>query len=239
MYKDRAKPFQDWDLAGLLAQYSGLRVQPQMNGTLILAGKFQFNACYKGKAISDAYAIQIEVPDHFPTDLPRVKEVGGRIPPEFHHYPDGTLCLGSPIRLALDLGREANLPRFVERFVLPYLYGFSHREQFGSLPFDELKHGHEGIVQDLERMLQATGERTCLDLLRLAGCERRKANRQLCPCGSGRRVGKCHNRILNRLRRQMGRLACRDWHDFIREHRLREKQQAIALRRRRSSMAEN
>lgn len=233
MLKERAKPFQDWGLTSLLAAYPGLRVQPQVNGTLMLGGEFYFNAQYRGKEIADTYSIEIEVPDRFPVELPRVKEIGGRIPTEFHHYSDGTLCLGSPIRLALEIGDDTNLPAFVERFVLPYLFSFSHMAQFGFLPFGELKHGHDGIIQDLERILKATGERSCIELLELAGLERRKANRERCPCGSGLRVGKCHNRILNRLRFRIGRLVCRDWHDCIREHRLREKQQALIHMRRR------
>lgn len=237
MVNERTKPFRDWGLTTLLAEYPELRVQPQENGALKLSGYFHFNATYNGRDITDSYEIEIEVPDHFPVDLPRVKEVGGRIAEEFHHYPDGTLCLGSPLRLALELGRDADLPKFVERFLLPYLYGFSYRERFGSLPFDELKHGHEGIIQDLERILHVKGEKSCIELLRLAGCQRRKANRESCPCGSGRRVGKCHNKLLNRLRSQMGRLSCRDWHDFTRDNRLREKQQAIARRRRHHSIA--
>jgi hypothetical protein len=42
-------------------------------------------------------------------------------------------------------------------------------------------------------------------MIYLAASEKRKANRHPCPCGSGRRVGKCHNLALNRLRRRLGR----------------------------------
>lgn len=239
MRRGQAKPFQDWGLTGLLAKYPGLRVQPQVNGTLVLAGELYFNARYKRKVIADTYSIQIEVSDRFPVELPRVKEIGGRIPADFHHYSDGTLCLGSLIRLELYIRDDADLPSFVERFVVPYLFGYSHMAQFGSLPFGELEHGHKGIVQDLERILKATGEKACLDLLKLAGFERRTANRQRCPCGSGLRVGRCHNLILNEVRMRLGRLACRDWHNFIREHRLREKQQAVLCMGRRHAMPGN
>lgn len=40
----------------------------------------------------------------------------------------------------------------------------------------------------------------------LATMKRRRANKQLCPCGSGRRLGRCHNRKVNVLRDRVGRL---------------------------------
>ena len=40
----------------------------------------------------------------------------------------------------------------------------------------------------------------------LAAMKRRLANKRPCPCGSGRRLGRCHNRRVNTLRNQVGRL---------------------------------
>jgi hypothetical protein len=40
----------------------------------------------------------------------------------------------------------------------------------------------------------------------LATMKRRRANKRPCPCGSGRRLGRCHNRKVNILRDRVGRL---------------------------------
>lgn len=211
----------------MLGRYPGLRVKPQTNGSLLLVGDFDFHARFRDSEIIDSYLIEIEVPDGFPFELPRVREVGGRIPADFHRYQDGSLCLGSPIRLRLHAGAKQDLASFAEKCILPYLYGFSYKEQYGAPPFGELEHGHDGIIQDLKSILNFRDEKTCVDLLRLAGLERRKANRHPCPCGSGLRVGRCHNRILNPFRTRFGRLWCRNLHEVLREHRLLEKRQNL------------
>ena len=40
----------------------------------------------------------------------------------------------------------------------------------------------------------------------LASMLRRRANKRPCPCGSGRRLGRCHNRKVNALRDRVGRV---------------------------------
>ena len=125
MRKKETTTIRDWGIGALLERHPGLRVQPQTNGSVILAGDFNLHARFKNTEIRDKYSIEIDVPDGFPIELPRVREVGGRIPEDFHHYPDGRLCLGSPIALRLDLGARPKLPTFVEKCVVPYLFGFS------------------------------------------------------------------------------------------------------------------
>jgi hypothetical protein len=55
-------------------------------------------------------------------------------------------------------------------------------------------------------------------MLRLIGMKRRVANKRPCPCGSGLRAGKCHHRILNRLRQELGRQWCREQAEWILEN---------------------
>lgn len=201
--------FADLGLHALLMAQPGLTVRPQVARELVLAGQFRLCATWRRVEISDTYSIEITVPPSFPRDLPAVKEVGGRIPADFHHCADGTLCLGSPLRLSLELGKRADLPGFVKRCVVPYLYGYSHLEKHGKLPFGQLNHGAAGIIQDMQQFLGVRDEATCIELLHLTSLARRLANRGPCPCGSGRRVGRCHHRLINRLREHFGRGWCR------------------------------
>ena len=43
------------------------------------------------------------------------------------------------------------------------------------------------------------------EFLCLTGMKKRVANKHPCPCGSGRRLGRCHCRRVNHLRRTIGR----------------------------------
>ena len=213
-----------WGLEDFLLANPELAIQPSENGHVSIAGNFWFCARAKGVELQDSYRIEMAIPRGFPQILPQVKEVGGRIPSDFHHYPDGGLCLGSPIRLALIVGKDGTLSRFAEQCLMPYLFACSYKERYGTLPFGELEHGQAGIMDDLLSLLNIGNERLALQLLQLAGIQRRKANKQPCPCSSGLRVGRCHHRLLNHLRERLGRLECRTLHLLLADSKVRTKQ---------------
>jgi len=97
----------------------------------------------------DTYRIELRVPAGFPTAVPTVLETGGRILKTYHKLTDGSLCLAAPTELRLKLGPASTLSGFVERFVIPYLFGYSHYAKTGVAPFGELEHGREGLRQHL------------------------------------------------------------------------------------------
>jgi len=103
------------------------------------------------------------------------------------------------------LGEKPTLLTFIRKCVIPFLYGFSYFQKHGVLPFGELAHGLKGIRQDYASLFEVSNERAAEEMVRLASMKKRYANKRPCPCGSRRRVGKCHNRKINRLRRQLGR----------------------------------
>ena len=128
-----------------------------------------------------------------------------RIPRDFHKLDSGHLCLGSPIRLRVILAETPSLLSFVERCVIPYLYGYSIVESGGVLPFGELSHGALGLRDDLASMLGTDDDLVLLGFVRLLAMKKREANKLPCPCGTGMRLGRCHNRKLNTLREEVGR----------------------------------
>jgi hypothetical protein len=181
-----------------------------------VAGALAF--CAEGsdkKRIEDEYLVEVSVPESFPERVPIVQETGGRIPSFFHKLDNGALCLGSPTRLRLILRESPSLLHFVERCVVPYLYGYSYFEKHGTLPFGELRHGAAGIRQDFASLLGIDDEDIVDGLVRLAAMRKRHANKQPCPCGSRRRLGRCHHRAVNRLRGGLGRQWFRSWHAML------------------------
>lgn len=197
--------FERWKIEEFLLVFPELSLRPVVNGVVRLTGKLTFCAEAVGlEQINDSYEVEISIPANFPRELPFVKETAGRIPKDFHTHDDGSLCLGSPIRQQLQLMRSPTLRGFVELCVIPYLYGFTFREKHGELPFGELDHGMEGIAKDLAELFGVKSH-AALKMVKLAGMKKRDANKRDCPCQSGRRLGKCHNRRVNSLRNQLGR----------------------------------
>ena len=192
-----------WGVDELLDRYPGLALRPtKERGTLVIGGELQFSATggKGGVCVTDSFSVEITVPSTFPAEPPVARETAGRVPKTFHTNPDGTLCLGSPLRLQMEVRRKPSLLGFVDRCLIPYLYGYAHHERGAALPFGELDHGSPGLLFEYRHLLGVKDNRTCVGLLSLVGEKKRIANKRPCPCGSGRRVGRCHHRKLNRLR---------------------------------------
>jgi hypothetical protein len=195
-----------WKVDDLLREQPGLRLAPSRNGAVRLTGTLSFSAEKPGLArIEDSFEVELVVPKNFPRDLPTVTELGGRIPARFHTNSDGGLCLGSPTRQLLAARGTPTLPGFVNKCVIPYLYGFAYHSRNNEMPFGELAHGRRGLLDDFKDLFGVGTDKAATEMVRLAGMKRRAANKLPCPCGSALRLGKCHNRRVNRLRRLLGR----------------------------------
>jgi hypothetical protein len=202
----RASVLLKWGVEELLQEYPELRLQPTKRDETIIAGSLEFSAQTRDqKLISDRYEISISVPPDYPRAIPLVRETVMRIPRDFHKLDSGHLCLGSPTRLRLILAETPSLLSFVERCVIPYLYGYAIVETGGVLPFGELSHGARGLRDNLASMLGIDDDLVLLGFVRLLAMKKRKANKLPCPCGTGMRLGRCHKRKLNRLREKLGR----------------------------------
>lgn len=187
------------------------------DGATVLRGEFEFSARSKrGEVIADSYGLEIRVPVRFPKDVPEVRETRGRIPDDQKHHVNpgvGTLCLGSPLRLRMILSVHPTLCGFDEHCLIPFLYAASHKRLHGgSFVFGELPHGNEGVFEEYREVFGLTTERQVCEALRLLGIKKRVANKAVCPCGCGRRLGRCKFR--HRLNQLRG-VAKRSW---FREH---------------------
>lgn len=202
----------EWGLEQFLRSYPGMAVKPAVDRNLCIEGKFEFSARTDehGK-ITDAYHLRVCIPPGFPRDLPTVHESGGRIPrnKEFHVNIDGSLCLGSRLRLLLILSKSQTLVGYANDCIVPFLFAISHKLLHGGpLPFGELAHGTPGELADYTDLLGLQTVRQAERSLDCLGMKLRLANKHPCPCGCGRRLGKCQfNQRLNKFRS----LAKREW----------------------------
>lgn len=196
------------DISAFLRRFPRMSLVPSTEGTATFEGFLDFIASPPGgTVVDDTYELRIEV---HPNRLPKVWESGGRIKrnADHHVYGDGSLCLGSPLRLSLMLSEEkSSVVGFVERCAIPFLYAASLRERGEKgFVFGELTHGEPGLLQDYEAILGLRGREAIREGLRLLSLRRRVANKCACPCRCGKRLGKCPVHVrLNALRKIMPR----------------------------------
>jgi len=193
-------------LSQFLNDYPGMSTAPCSDAGVCLRGKFRFKAQVSGNdEIDDFYKLEIFVSNKFPKVIPKVKETGGKIPRNgnFHVNPDGTLCLGSPLRLLKKIHSSPNLSGFADKGLVPYLYAVSYKlKHGGDFVFGELAHGDQGIVDDYSVLLGLKEKHQIMKAVQLLGFKKRIANKRPCPCGCGKRLGMCpfHNK-LNKFRK--------------------------------------
>lgn len=195
-----------WRLQETLLRYTGLRIAPSAGEELKLAGELGFHVTGPdGVSIEDSYEVELRVPSDFPLRTPTARETGGRIAPTFHKLEGDLLCLGAPTELRIRLAMSPTLLTFVERIVIPFLYGHTYHQAYGRMPFGELEHGTAGLLQHFAGLFGVTEKSAALGFVRVASLRRRVANKLPCPCASGRRLGRCHNRRVNWGRALLGR----------------------------------
>lgn len=199
-------------LVEFLRDYPGMAIRPRKAAELVLSGRFAFSAqSGNGPTIIDDYELSVLVPSVFPNSLPEVTEVARKIPRNGHHHvnPDGTLCLGSPLRLLLQLSKSPTLTGFAENCLVPYLYAISHRLIHGGpLPFSELEHGTPGLLNDYASLFSLKNPEQAKLAFQMLAMKKRRANKLPCPCGCKKRLGKCSFNLKLALFRK---LASRSW----------------------------
>jgi hypothetical protein len=204
------------DVPGLrefLSAYPLMALRPSNNGMLTLKGRFDFSASHPERGnISGSFFLKINVPRTFPRDLPAVFETGKQIPKDvdYHVNPaNGSLCLGSPLKILLTVSQEPTLMGFAQKLLVPYLYAVSHKlRNGGRFVFDELDHGSPGLLDDYSELFGLDRTKVC-SVLKLLGMKKRLANKHMCPCGCERRLGKCR---FNRKVAAFRPLASRAWY---------------------------
>lgn len=188
-------------LSQFLGDYPGMSITPYSGDDTYIRGKFWFKANVSGcDEIVDSYKLEIIVPNKFPQALPKVKETAGKIPRDgnYHVNPDGTLCLGSPLRLLKKIHSVPSLNGFTGKCLVPYLYAVSYKlRNGGDFLFGELAHGDQGIVDDYSTILGLQEQSQVTQAIKLLGVKKRIANKKPCPCGCGKRLGICslHNKL--------------------------------------------
>lgn len=189
-----------------------MSLMPFHDSSLILGGEFWFKVITpKSETVEDRYNIKISIPDKFPRELPSVWETGKKIPKDgsYHINTDGSLCLGSPLRLLSIIYASPTIIGFAISCLEPYLCAVTmkimHNRDF---EFGELPHGNKGILEDYAHLFKLRDPDQVLASIQLLGMKKRIANKRPCPCGCNRRLGKCSLHLRLNVFRKM---APRSW----------------------------
>ena len=183
----------------LQERYEGLSLLRTDPDTFIVKGKLAFNAQYNGVSIEDEYEVEIIIPQDYPAIPPTVKEVGGKIPKDFHHYPDDTLCLGAPLEVKKKFHEQRSLLGFVENLLTHFLYGYNFKERYGEMPFGELPHGAEGILTYYRELFDVDNDHAVLGFLTILADDDYRGH-IMCPCGSNIKLRNCHGKLILELK---------------------------------------
>lgn len=165
----------------------------------MIKGKFRFSAETQNIGeITNSFYLEILIPNNFPKSLPKIKETQNKIPRsgDYHVNPDGTFCLGSPIRLMQKIKKDSTMSGFVKNCLIPYLYAVSYKlKNGGNFIFGELKHGKSGLFDDGLDLFGLDSPNKVEKAISLLGLKKRYANKKICPCGCGKRLGICSFRF--------------------------------------------
>jgi hypothetical protein len=190
-HMDRLKPM-----------FPNLKLTEKVNGMYSIIGNIGFTVKYDDKVIKDDYDIEITIPDAYPQFPPTVQETGNRIlrQPDNHINDDGTFCFGAPLAVKHTFAQQRDLLWFVREQVVRFLFNHSYKRDYGIRPDGELSHGANGLLEFYYDLFGTRDNFTVLGFLRILSKEKYDEH-DLCPCGSGRKIRKCHYRLVKKVRR--------------------------------------
>lgn len=187
------KQFQD-----LYLNFPGLILEKKGEDAWQIRGKIRFSREYLKRRIDDEYSVEILVLKDYPISLPKIFEIEGRIPKDFHRFQDEALCLGAPLEVKAKFRKRPTLFGYVDNCVIPYLYSYSYKCKFGKLPFGELSHGGKGLLEFYQNLFDIKDPRRVQRFLQILSLGNYQDHTR-CPCGSGRRLRICHGSIIDKL----------------------------------------
>jgi len=186
----------------LNTMFPGFRLSERIDGEYSVIGNLNFTVRHDGNVVKDDYDIEIVIPDKYPQYPPTVQEVGNKILrcPGNHINDDGTFCFGAPLAIKHTFSQHRDLLWFVREQVVRFLFNHSYKRDFGIRPDDELSHGPKGLLEYYYELFHTQDNITVLEFLRLLS-EQQYDDQGLCPCGSGRKIRKCHYRLIKKIRK--------------------------------------
>ena len=181
------------------SRYPNLELLRYSSGERWIRGRVGFSIEHDSHMVEDYYNLEFLILDDYPASPPVVFEPEGKIPEDFGHFMKaGNFCLGAPVEVRRQFAEHKNLLRFIEDQVIPYLFTYSYKRDYGKLPFGDLWHGTEGLLQYYTEFFGTYP----VEAMKLLKCLADDFAPPLmaCPCGRGSKLRDCHAPKLTELR---------------------------------------
>jgi len=186
-------------MAEVQARHPNLELQRDPDGKLWVRGGVGFSIEHDTRTIEDRYQLALEIPANYPESPPFVFETEGKIPKDFGHFMQaGNFCLEAPVEVNRRFAQHQNLLHFIEGQVIPFLFMYSYKHDYGVLPFGDRHHGAAGLLQYYTEFFGTSG----ITAMKLLKCLADDSAPPLmtCPCGAGGKLKDCHGPKLDELR---------------------------------------
>lgn len=155
------------------------------------------------------FSVNLRIPEDYPEGIPRLICLPEEIPWEVdrHVLETGVACLCVASEYRLHWPRGSDLTDFLKCFVVPYFARQAYYQVHGHWPpGQERSHGAAGIIESFRDILADVGSPSVAMIKRFLamladpqhpkGCDP-------CPCGSGKRLRRCHGRLVRALRNRI------------------------------------
>jgi len=145
----------------------------------------------------DRFVIRIEIPLNYPRSIPRVWEIGGRIPRILKRHinvRDGSACLFLEFERWQYFPPGSTLIDFLDGPIRSFLLMQCCFEKGISWSHGERSHGRTGIIEYFQELTGVEQSDIIVKLIEYVSKTGKKGVRGhlFCPCGSGKIIRKCH-----------------------------------------------
>ena len=147
-----------FELPKLLKEFPKLKITKNTTLSITITGIIEISKTYNDIPIYDEYHIQMEIPRSYPQKKIEVREIGGRIGKYKHKFTNNSLCVGTFADIFVSLSPEFSIFRYVDEFVVSYLYTFSYFSKFGVYPFGDRSHYFDGILEFYQEYFEVSSK---------------------------------------------------------------------------------
>ena len=179
----------------LLCEYPNLKLVDSNSKLVHLKGSILVNRHFNKFILCKNYNIDVFIPIES-YKLPYVVDSDKYISRNYHHYySNGELCLATDTQIMIRFLNGFDLVQWMKEYVEIYFLSYEYFQRFGEFPFGERQHGCIGILETYQDLFFAKDLVATFNLMKYIVHNSYRGH-HICPCGSGKRLRKCHGEVL-------------------------------------------
>ncbi len=121
-----------------------------------------------------------------------------------HIMDDGSACLGVYADIMTRWSLKSGIVNYLEGLVAPFLVWQAYYNAHQKPPsWGERPHFAEGITEFYAELLGMNRHQAVVEFMKLLARKNRPKGHEICPCGSGERIRRCHRELLYNTREKI------------------------------------